>query len=519
MEGMEGMEEVERMEEMERNEREHVQPQRFVPLTTLMPLRRILTRVVALLLCLGGWSEAGAAVQRKTVEFEVKPYLQRVTRDSVRILWRQTDQGTAFVSYRGKGLNSPPKKKRIADESTLKDVRISGLKPGTQYLYEVVLEDGVGFAGEFGTAVEPDVPFSFMVLGSTQQGRNGDSRRLVIDAMIMENSSLLLHTGDIVFRAKEEFYKDFFRGAGPLLSRVPMYPVIGSRDLAGSKSRGLALFKSFFVIPAPLVGLHVPDGVLEKDKELTLREGESATSFYSFSWGNSHFMFLDTTDTNNLREGKKWLEDELVRVANDIDIVHSFVVMNHGPYGSGPSGPNKALREHGIVKLIQDHGVGLVFSGKDGLYERGESGGVSYVVTGGGGGPLVRERNRSTYTQWLESAYHYVKVTVNGAAVEVVARRADGTLIDTFRYKSGKNIHSHKHGDKNETPGAMLPQAEKKVKEPHLSGGRPGTADGDGIDVVWRYVLMGLGFVFIMVGSLLLIQRIRKKKESGEKLN
>lgn len=72
----------------------------------------------------------------------------------------------------------------------------------------------------------------------------------------------------------------------------------------------------------------------------------------------------------------------------------------------------------------------IVFSGHDHDYERtAPIGGVTYVVTGGGGKELYRAGD-SDWTAFSQSTHHAVLMNVDGDRLSLRAVKPDGTVID-----------------------------------------------------------------------------------------
>jgi hypothetical protein len=88
-----------------------------------------------------------------------------------------------------------------------------------------------------------------------------------------------------------------------------------------------------------------------------------------------------------------------------------------------------------VPELFASHGVDLVLSGHDHIYERGAAGAVKYVVSGGGGAPLYPIVTRTPTTSFAESAYHFIRFTLDGDALELVAYRPDGSILDRCGFR------------------------------------------------------------------------------------
>jgi len=98
-----------------------------------------------------------------------------------------------------------------------------------------------------------------------------------------------------VYPSGEERYYDrrFFVSYGRILKEVPIFPVLGNHDL--ERGNGAAYLNNF----------HLP----RNDPRGTGR-------YYSFDWGNAHFVALNSElyhedSSGNPEEQKAWLERDL----------------------------------------------------------------------------------------------------------------------------------------------------------------------------------------------------------------
>lgn len=80
--------------------------------------------------------------------------------------------------------------------------------------------------------------------------------------------------------------------------------------------------------------------------------------------------------------------------------------------------------------MLSRHGVHLVFSGHDHVYERTlPMDGVTSLVTGGGGKSLYKARNKG-WTAASASAHHATFVRVTRESLNLEAVKPDGTILD-----------------------------------------------------------------------------------------
>ena len=113
-------------------------------------------------------------------------------------------------------------------------------------------------------------------------------------------------------------------------------------------------------------------------------KGEAMQDYYSFNYGDAHFIFLDTNDATAKKGlGKNqydWLVSDLE--ANEKEVI--FVVMHKSLYSTGSHANDKevaAMREQ-LVPLFTQYEVDIVFGGHDHVYAEAIVDGTLYVTLG-----------------------------------------------------------------------------------------------------------------------------------------
>jgi hypothetical protein len=154
-----------------------------------------------------------------------------------------------------------------------------------------------------------------------------------------------------------------------MLRSFPVFPVAGNHDY---KTDDAGPFREVFALPE--------------------NGGPEGTErWYSFDWGDVHFVAIDTE-----RVGPKqaaWLDADLA----DNQLPWTVVFAHKSPYSSGSHGSDRNVREV-FGPILEFHRVPLMLAGHDHNYERSEQiNGVTYVVTGGGGRG-TRAVGRSEFT-------------------------------------------------------------------------------------------------------------------------
>jgi len=352
----------------------------------------------------GSASVAGAKV------FEKGPYLQNVSKTSMTVMWQSSISTPATLT-----LHTDPERVFESAAEQIHEVIIDGLEPEQRYRYTVE-SDGQVRTGEFATAPVSGAPFSFVVYGDSRSNANAHAR--VIERIRQEVPDFLLGTGDIVNEgASKADWDELFEIEGPLLREASIFPSLGNHDRQG-RGRTASNYRKYFSLPE-----NSPD----------------PERYYAFTYGSARFVILDSnTYSFALTDQTAWIEEQLQAARLDNDVEHIFVSMHHPPFSVSLHGGQSELRE-AWTPLFEKYQVDAVFSGHDHVYSRAKKNGVNYFVSGGGGAPLYGRKDKSAdidleATQFFERTNHHLRVHVVGSHVEVVAVRADGTMIETLSW-------------------------------------------------------------------------------------
>ncbi len=352
--------------------------------------------------------EASSVFARSLVFGRAEPsardqYVQNVSARSAVIAWMSEEPGAGFVQYgetpelgceRGDGRTG----KRHA-------VTLSGLRPGSRYYYRLA---GMQKTASFRTAPEgPGSGFTFAVVGDS--GTGSTAQRAVADLLERMQPDLILHTGDVVYPKGDhaDYDPKFFTPYRRIIGSVPVFPSLGNHDV--ETKNGAPYLENF----------HLP-----------CNDPESTGRYYSFDWGNAHFVALDSElyyddEGGDPTRQKAWLERDLGETRQP----WKFVFFHRPPYSSSEHGSDLVVRED-LEPVLARHGVDVVFNGHDHDYERTvQIRGVTYVVTGGGGKDLY-EAGESEWTAFSRSAHHAVRVLVDGDSLRLEAVEPNGAVVD-----------------------------------------------------------------------------------------
>ncbi|WP_442484957.1 LamG-like jellyroll fold domain-containing protein [Aeoliella sp. SH292] len=352
----------------------------------------------------------------------VSPYLQNGTQDGMTVMWQTSIPASSTVHY---GPTAECSQTVGADEvSEIHEVRITGLEPETQYFYRVESTDDSGQqitsdVSTFSTAVLPGTPFAYVVISDTQ-GSPVVASQLSKHAWA-QRPSFLLHPGDLVDTGVNDAHwtQHFFPGMQELISRVPMYPVLGNHEQNASN------YFEYMSLPKP-------------------------EYYYDFRYGDAHFFMVDSNrNVGPDSEQYQWLDEQLAKS----DAKWKFACHHHPPYSSDEDdygdlwkvneSTRGDVRVRQLVKLYEKHGVDIVWTGHIHSYERtwpvkdgkaANDNAPMYMIVGGGGGNLETPAPSRPYFQnQVRRGHHYVMVHVNGNTLELRSYDLDDRMFDTVR--------------------------------------------------------------------------------------
>jgi len=239
--------------------------------------------------------------------------------------------------------------------------------------------------------------------GDPRVGRGNPIARDHIDERIVsEKPSLIIASGDLVAWGDQEgLWQDLFEGLEPIASRLPYVAAIGNHDVSDDQ-----MFKRF------------------------LRAGDDK-DYMSMPLGTGRLIILDSNELQECgNEQYVFLEKELATANRTWPLIVAF---HHPPFNYGHHLPRQDLIE-AWVPLFQKYAVDLVLLGHDHDYQRiGPIGGVQYIVTGGGGAPLVRgPSHTATHLKAFAETNHYVVLEIKKDGMTGIVKDEDGEVIDRF---------------------------------------------------------------------------------------
>lgn len=333
------------------------------------------------------------AMNREPV-FLAGPYLQNITQTGVTVMWETAGAFAGYVECMERMYDSGSRVEFSA--AALQEVRIKGLKPGTSYMYRVVLKDVAGPWYSFRTAPANGGSVRFAVRADSQSGPPMNER--VVVQMARFRPDLMITVGDLVGTGANlnEWVDYHLWPLRHMAAEVPTYAAIGNHDYGG--------FGHIDPPASPPFERYFDHPIASSGNEY----------WYSFDYGPARFIMLDANRVDGPKgqrippgsEQYEWFARELADAAKKAKWI--FVFVHQPPYsecwGGGYYDGEPHLREE-IVPLIEKYKVDIVFSGHTHDYERGlphppydpatgTGNEATYIITGGGGGTLDNHKYR-----------------------------------------------------------------------------------------------------------------------------
>jgi len=348
------------------------------------------------------------------------PYLQSLATDSVLVVWTATAPGEPHVDFGP--TDTYGSTVRATSEGARHVAVLRGLRPGTLYQYRVRAGERVLAAGpqyQFRTGEGPvDTRYSFFVTGDVgdPEGDHVKTAESILRADPLPEFGLIC--GDVVYDdgRSEDYDANLMTPWRNLLCRIPLWPALGNHDW------------------------HVdPENNFRREWYLPNNE-----HYYSFNWGNAHFIALDTRDDDiyDLPNQVAWLERDL---AANRGAAWTFVYFHHPGITCTYKGNSKPVVEH-FLPVFDRYEVDVVFNGHAHTYERlypiragqpvdkqqepnyVDPRGTIYIVSGAGSSPKEGKPTRRCGPTVVarDETLLWTLVEVDGAKCTIRSRTSDG---------------------------------------------------------------------------------------------
>jgi len=295
------------------------------------------------------------------------PYLQLGTSSSIAVRWRTSTPVGSRVLY-GPTHDALGASVSSATLRTDHEMTLSGLLPDTRYCYAVGTPTATLAGADpsycFTTAPSTGTPRATRVWVLGDPGTADANQRAVRDAYYgwtgTRGTDLVLTLGDTAYESgtDSEFQNAIFNVYPTTLRSAVLWPTFGNHDgVSANSSTGTGPYYDIFTLP---------------------KQGEAGgtasgtEAYYSFDYGNIHFVSLDSSESNRSSTGPMltWLRNDLAATAQPWLIVF----MHHPPYSKGGHNSDTETEmveiRQNALPILEDAGVDLVLAGHSHAYER-----------------------------------------------------------------------------------------------------------------------------------------------------
>jgi len=329
----------------------------------------------------------------------------------------------------GWGLEIPAETRSYVDgingiETICQHAQAVGLRPATDYLYEVIADGAAPVQGSFTTAPSGRVPFRFTSVGdlatpNTAWSKSSLNAATTVHQVEQFKPLFHLHNGDLSYAnvnqsSQPQVWTDFMNNIQGAASHIPWMTALGNHESEWANGPlGYASYQTRFNMPG---------------------NGSSVSgwqgNWYSFQVGSALFVSLDANDPHFANDGSNnpdnatqalyihgyshgaqaaWLDRTLAAAHRDPGI-DWIIVFFHQPIISSSSsgaGGDLGIRQ-AFLPAIDAYGVDLVLTGHDHDYER------SYLVRGTDPGTAMRPTVVSQDLTTVDASRGAVHMVIGG---------------------------------------------------------------------------------------------------------
>ena len=377
--------------------------------------------------------------------------------DHITLTWQQKPQTTQTITWRtdssisvGQVRLSPASARQTAQyqliqaetrtlqvntgEMNLHTVTLTGLKPGSSYLYQV--GDGTNWSAvhQFRTAPLPVGPFKFLIMGDSQSIDYAVWRATLQQAAQNNpDAAFFVSMGDLVDVGQDYAeWEAWFAATAGVMESLPILPLVGNHECYTPQRRFSRpeYFTAQFAVPQN----GPPD---------------LAGQVYSFDYGDVHLVMLDSQAGEQARFLPDMLEQQLIWLEADLAATTKpwkLVFMHRPIYGNKPDGILTNLRQ--VFEPIFDrYRVDIVFTAHDHVYALsgpfygGEAAvepqsGTLHVATGRTGSKTYATVTAKPWNRLFinpNSQPIFLSVTVDGETLRLGAFGQNGELLDSWQ--------------------------------------------------------------------------------------
>jgi hypothetical protein len=309
-------------------------------------------------------------------------------------------------------------------ETITQHARISGLRPDTDYVFQVTSDGATPVSSAFRTAPEGRVPFRFTSVGDFGCGNTAYAKaslNAIATAAQVEQFDPVVHlvNGDLSYAnsnqtTRPQVWGQYFNNTQISAANRPWMPTLGNHENEpGNGPQGYLSYQTRFTLPAN----HSKD-----------YEG----NWYKFQVGSVLFIALDNNDVVYQNAGgsylstgqnqylygysggeqEKWLERVLREASHDPSVDWIVAYMHQPAMSTSTAGGSDLGIRESWMPLFYKYGVDFVMAGHDHDYER------SYLVHGTDSGTYLRPSVVSTDLDVVDTDKGLVHLVIGSAGTK-----------------------------------------------------------------------------------------------------
>ncbi len=307
------------------------------------------------------------------------PYLQSLTNNSVKIMWRTSTASASVVKW---GTTPEALTNSVTDTAKVMNhiVKLSGLNPKSAYYYSIgFVENTLAGGNEQHHFVTAPVPgdtsgFKFWVTGDFGAGNTEQIKvRRWFENYLQSNTvDGWLWLGDNTYTdgTDAEYTRNVFSsdyGYDSIFRFQSFYPIPGNHDY-NSVNR--------FDDPSQHRGPYFDMVEVFKNAEMG-GVASNTENYYSYDFGNTHFIALNSelwqylfTDLPN--SYKTWIENDIKSSTKKFKVAY----WHQPPYSKGSHDSDDGFElfmigmRQRIIPILEKYGIDLVLCGHSHVYER-----------------------------------------------------------------------------------------------------------------------------------------------------
>ncbi len=373
------------------------------------------------------------------------------------VTWRTSAEvDSGYVLYRKesdsewiKAESTVRYKETDIDISNYHSVKLSGLTPGTKYVYTAGSDAFRSEEFSFETEAENTDKFSFIVIADHQKGDPchlpdySKVGAMLKDALERHPECRFIFTaGDNCDNGQNDLqWNGMFSGLKGIIESKPYMMCTGNHDNRG--------YITYFPEPTGKFYLEHADFFDFQYEEAYPQNGPDGytTENYSFDYGNAHFLVLGINAPDVL---ENWAYNDLQSSNKTwkLGAYHFpiYPVMPEGQNNDGYPWLRKPIEDGRLDILFEghEHSFARTFPIKnDEMFDKPSEGTVHYIV-GNGGGNIYHSNARKI---WHSAFYpqeirmgSYTLVEIDGDILTATAYLADGRIIDVFTIDKTKDL-------------------------------------------------------------------------------